>query len=53
VLVALKRNVEAVAPYEKAMASQKRLVRLAPSIERYQRNLDLFRQEMEQAQKGK
>jgi tetratricopeptide (TPR) repeat protein len=53
VLVALKRNAEAVAPYEKAMASQKRLVRLAPSIERYQRDLDLFRQEMERAQKGR
>jgi serine/threonine protein kinase/tetratricopeptide (TPR) repeat protein len=49
-LVALKRNAEAVAPYEKSVASYKRLVRLAPSIERYQRDLDLFRQELERAQ---
>jgi eukaryotic-like serine/threonine-protein kinase len=53
VLVALKRSAEAVAPFEKAVASHKRLVRLAPSIERYQRELDAYRQEMERAQKGK
>src|SRR5439155_3904431 len=52
-LVALKRSDEAVAPYEKAVASHKRLVRLAPSIERYQRELEVFRQEMARAQKGK
>jgi len=52
-LVALKRSDEAVAQYEKAVAAQKRLVRLAPSIQRYQRELDGFRQEMERAQKGK
>jgi tetratricopeptide (TPR) repeat protein len=53
VLVALKRSDEAVAQYEKAIASQKRLVRLAPSIERYKRDLDMFRRELEQAQKMK
>ena len=52
-LVALKRSAEAVAPYEKAVASQKRLVRLAPSIQRHQRGLEVFQQEMERAQKGK
>jgi tetratricopeptide (TPR) repeat protein len=52
-LVALNRSAEAVAPYEKAVASHKRLVRLAPSIQRYQRELEGFRQEMERAQKGK
>ena len=53
VLVALKRSKEAVAPYEKAVASYKRLVRLAPSIQRYQRELEGFLLEMERAQKGK
>jgi len=51
VLVALKRSEEAVAPYEKAVAGHQRLVRLAPSIQRYQRELDMYRQEMERAQK--
>jgi tetratricopeptide (TPR) repeat protein len=53
VLVAMKRSAEAVAPYEKAMASYKRLVRLAPSIQRYQRESEQYRVEMEQAQKVK
>lgn len=53
VLVTLKRSEEAVAPYEKAVAAYKRLVRLAPSNERFQRDLDAFRQELERAQKGK
>jgi serine/threonine protein kinase len=53
VLVALKRSDEAVAQYEMAVAAHKRLVRLAPSIEHYQRELDSFRQELERAQKGK
>jgi len=52
-LVALKRSDEAVAPYEKAVASHKRLVRLAPSIQRYQRELEGFRQELERAQNKK
>jgi serine/threonine protein kinase len=53
VLAALKRSDEGVALYEKAVASHKRLVRLAPSIERYQRELDSFRQELERAQTKK
>lgn len=52
-LVALKRSDEAVASFEKAVAAHKRLLRLAPSIERYQRQLEMFRQELERAQKGK
>jgi tetratricopeptide (TPR) repeat protein len=52
-LVGLKRSDEAVAQYEKAVAAHKRLVRLAPSIQRYQRELEGFRQEMERAQKAK
>ena len=52
-LFGLKRSDEAVAQYEKAVAAHKRLVRLAPAIERYQRELDGFRQEMERAQNRK
>jgi hypothetical protein len=49
----VKRHDEAVALYEKAIASQKRLVRLAPAVGHYKRELDIFRQELEQAQKTK
>lgn len=53
VLVALKRNNEAVAQYEKAVAAQKRLVRLTPSSERHQQQLEQYHLEMDRAQKGK
>jgi len=52
-LVALKRYEDAVAPYEKAVASRERLVRMAPSVERYQRELDSYRQELERVQNKK
>jgi tetratricopeptide (TPR) repeat protein len=52
-LAAVKRHDEAVALYEKAIASQKRLVRLAPAVGHYQRELDIYRQELERAQKTK
>jgi tetratricopeptide (TPR) repeat protein len=52
-LVAVKRHDEAVALYEKAIASQKRLVRLAPAVGHYQRELDIYRQELEGAQTKK
>jgi serine/threonine protein kinase/tetratricopeptide (TPR) repeat protein len=52
-LVALKRHEEAVAHYEKAVASHKRLVRLAPAVGHYQQDLDAFRQELQRAQTKK
>jgi tetratricopeptide (TPR) repeat protein len=53
VLVAMKRQEEAVAAFENAVASRQRLVRLAPAIQRHQRELDKYRQELERVQKAK